>query len=117
MVAILTVLLFIILGNFYKANDHSIGVNVLVWLAVVVVAHTLTYVGNYALKKGRSCRPYFDLLSITIALITVTLICLFKSQELEDYLFVSVMGGASGIAGTFQLLSAAKRPPQKNKDN
>ena len=102
-----TILFFLVLGTFYVATEHSIGVNILVWLTTVFTAYYFYYLISLLLNKIRktNIKPKkYNGWAIFAGLLSITIICLLNSFNIDDYLFVEIMGLISGLYGTFEII-------------
>ena len=110
--AILTFICFVLLGTFYTATEHSIGTNIFVWIITVVVAYFIYYGFHWLVKiifKKISSPKLYNMWAIISVLIFITLVCLFRSENVDDYLYVEIMGLISGVAGTLEIIHSFKR--------
>lgn len=105
--SILTIVYFVVLGTFYKAIEHKVLINILVWLATIFGAY-YTYYSIYWIFKifiKILTKPLcFDGWSILAGLIVITIICLLDSNSLNEFLYVEIMSGISGIVATLQII-------------
>jgi hypothetical protein len=104
---ILTFVCFLILGTFYRAVEQSVGLNILAWASTVIAAYYLYFLTALLLSRifKKFDKPkIYNGWAILSGLFLITVICLFNSSEIDDYLFVEIMGLISGIFGTFQII-------------
>lgn len=112
--AILTFICFVLLGSFYTASEHSIGTNIFVWIITVVVAYFIYYGFHWLMKiifRKISPPKLYNMWAIISGLAFITLLCLFRSEGTDDYLYVEIMGLISGIVGMLEIIHDIK---QKN---
>ncbi|MBQ8320361.1 MAG: hypothetical protein IJX81_05720 [Clostridia bacterium] len=111
-VTILTCVLFVLLGSFYIAVEHSIGLNIIVWSATIFLAHSLVYLIRFLfnlIRKHKIKHPFIDWISLSVGAGVVAIICLALSTSVEDYLYVSVMGGFSGVLAIIQAFLSLRK--------
>lgn len=111
-VAILTCVLFVLLGCFYKAIEHSIGLNIIVWSATIFLAHSLVYLVRFLfnlIRKHKIKHPFIDWISFAVGTSIVTAICLLNSTSFDDYLYVSIMGSFSGVLAIIQTIVSLRK--------
>lgn len=103
---ILTPILFVILGSFYVALEHPIGLNVLIWVIIDILAYTIFYVVFLIIKKAKkeTAPKFYNGWALLSGLLTITIICFITSYNVDDYLFVEVMGLLSGLYALFQII-------------
>lgn len=98
--AFLTVVLFLLTGSFYVANDHSVMLNIIVWILLVMASYTIIYL--FSLIKHKY--SYYDGYAIMSGFLVVLIICLFKTKEGTSYLYVDSFVLFSSIIPVPQLL-------------
>ena len=107
---------FVLLGFFYKAIEHSIGLNILVWLITIILAHSFVYIlrwlFNLIRKKKIRC-SYIDFKSLAIGAASLAIVCLFGAKSLDDYLYLVIMTGISGIVATIEIILRLKEKKTK----
>lgn len=118
--SILTIVYFVVLGTFYKAVEHKLLTNVLVWLITIFVAYYSYYLVYWIFKIfiKKLSKPFvFDGWSVFAGLFVVTIFCLIDSLSLNDYLYIEVMAGISGIVATLQIIYSAFLKLKKRNEN
>lgn len=98
--ALLTFFIFAVAGRIYSATDHTILTSIIVWTIALVLSYFLTMLIPFIIYK----RIYYDGLVVVASLGTVIICCLARSKNLDDYLFVSVVGFVFTILGGFELI-------------
>lgn len=104
--AIFTPILYILLGAFYNAIDYPIGLNILIWVTIVILAYSISYIILCLISKCRK-KPFprfYNGWALFSGLLSVTVLCLISSYNIDDYLYVEVMGLLSGIYALFQII-------------
>ncbi len=113
-----SIVFFVVLGTFYKAIEHPLAINIIVWIITILAAYYFYY-GIYWLVKlcarKISSPNLFDGWSIFAGILSVLVVCLFNAVEPDDYLYVEIMGWISGAVGTLQLLFTFFKHRKKNK--
>ena len=118
--SVLTIVYFVILGTFYKTVEHKLLVNVLVWLITIFIAYYSYYSVYWIFKffiKKLSKPIAFDGWSVFAGLFVVTIVCLIDSFSLNDYLYIEVMAGISGIVSTLQIIYSLFLTLKKRNEN
>ena len=103
---------FILLGAFYKAIDHSIGLNIVVWVSTIVLSHSFVYLIRWLFnlfRKRKIIHAYIDGISFACGSGIVAIICAFSTKNIDDYLYTTVMGSISAIASTIQIILAIRK--------
>lgn len=111
-VVAVTCVFFILLGAFYKAIDHSIGLNIVVWVATIVLAHSFVYLIRWLfnlIRKRKINHAYIDGISFACGSGIVAIICVFSTKNIDDYLYTTIMGSISGIVATIQIILAIRK--------
>ena len=110
---LIVIVCFILLGTFYDANEHSILWNIIIWCLTIFIGHLFCVLIKFAInkifKKSLSVK-LLDLWSFCSSLLIVSIICLIFSKNVDDYLFIEVMGIVSAILGIFSLAYECKKP-------
>ncbi|MDD4154737.1 MAG: hypothetical protein PHT30_04960 [Bacilli bacterium] len=106
---VLTFPAFVILGTFYVAIENTILVNILVWLLTIIISFAAFFIPYYLItrfvKKLRKRQgPFINGWAIAAGYLTILIVCLANSYQLNDYLFVEISGSMSGIVGLIQLI-------------
>ena len=97
--AILSFILFVLLGNIYDPFSHSIFLNIIVWFTVGIIPYILVFIPFYNKKKNKYIDGFVPMSSYGVILI----ICLFRSKQIEDYLYVTCFLSISSIVTIIQL--------------
>ena len=100
------------LGAFYKAIDHSIGLNIVTWIATIVLAHSFVYLIRWLfnlIRKRNISHPYIDGISFSCGSGIIAIICIFSTKNIDDYLYTTIMGSISGIVATIQIILAIRK--------
>lgn len=108
---ILTFICYVVLGTFYTANNHSIGMNIFVWIITSIVAYFIYYGLHWLIKvifKKISSPKLYNIWAIISGLAFITLICLFRAENTDDYLYVEIMGLISGVVGTLEIIHSIR---------
>ena len=119
-VALVTCVFFVLLGLFYKAIEHSIGLNILVWLITIILAHSFVYILRWLfnlIRKKKIRHSYIDFKSLASGAASVAIICLFGAKSLDDYLYLSIMAGISGIVATIEGVLYFRKKKAKQNDS
>ena len=105
-VGIITLILFILAGIFYIANDHSILTNTIVWLIINLLAYiSMIFIPYFRKKTVR----YVDLLAFASGFFAIMLYCLSQAKSIEDYSYLSVLSYIAGILSVCELLLINQR--------
>ena len=116
--SILSFVCFVILGTFYKAINHSVGLNVIVWILTVILGYMIYYGFHWLIKlffKSAFTPKLYNIRAILSGLVTLTLVCLFTSQNSDEYLFLEVMGTISSVAAIFELVYSIRFKKKKEQ--
>ncbi|OPZ24659.1 MAG: hypothetical protein BWZ03_00018 [bacterium ADurb.BinA186] len=94
--AVFSALLFVLLGSFYVANDHSLLLNIFVWASVIFISYLLFYliyriVLFFPKLKGKN-GPFLNGFAISAGFLGVLACCLALSKKVDDYTYVSALG-------------------------
>ena len=105
-VGIITLILFILAGIFYIANEHSILTNTIVWLTLNLLAYiSMIFIPCFQKKAVR----YVDLWAFASGLFAIMLYCLSQAKSIEDYSYLSVLSYIAGILSVCELLLSNQR--------
>ena len=105
-VGIITLILFILAGIFYIANEHSILTNTIVWLILNLLAYiSMIFIPFFQKKTVR----YIDLWAFASGLFAIMLYCLSQAKSIEDYSYLSVLSYIAGILSLGELLLSNQR--------
>jgi amino acid transporter len=103
---ILTPILFVLLGSFYVALEHPIGLNIFVWILIDILSYLIFYVIFLIIKKSKKEKApkFYNGWALLSGLLVITIICFFTSYNIDDYLYVEVMAAVSGLYAMFQII-------------
>ena len=104
--ALITPILFVILGSFYVALEHPIGLNIFLWVLLDILAYSIFYIVYLIIRKSRkqNAPKFYNGWALLSGLLSITIICFITSYNIDDYLFVEVMGAISGLYALFQII-------------
>lgn len=117
--ALLSLLAFIILGMFYKANNNTILVNVLVWVITILIAYCFFYFPYYGLCKlfKKNYGPLLNGYAVVSGILSILFYCLGNSYFIDDYSYTVVLGFFAGIITLVQISAdIAKHIKSKTKE-
>ena len=110
--ALITFICFIALGSFYSAINHRVGLNIFVWIITISISYFIYYGLHWLAKliNKKICAPkLLNVWAVLSGLVIVTIVCLFRSENIDDYLYVEIMGLISGIIAFFQIIYSLKK--------
>lgn len=117
----ITLLLFVILGSFYKASGQTIFINILVWTSLFVVAYYLYYGFHfliYLASKKTIRKPLgFNGWALLCGSLTILIINLMFIYDLNQSTYISVYIGISGIIATSQAIITIFKKRKKDDDD
>ncbi len=116
-VSFFSFIFFVLLGTFYKATDHTVGLNVVVWSLTIFTAYYFYYGIHWIftlLFKKVSKPQLINSWAIVCGFITIAVVCLFNSSSVDDYLYVEIMSGISGVVSIGQILYSVLSIKKKN---
>jgi hypothetical protein len=117
-----TVFSFIVLGIFYKANNNTILVNLLVWLSTILITYLVLFICYFLIAKLiRPCHqktgPLVNGYAIGAGYLTILIVCLANSYNINDYSFVEVTISMSGVFAIIQVIFDISNSKKKKKLN
>lgn len=118
--AINSLVLFFVLGFFYKAVNNTILVNIFVWTLAILLSFFLFYFPYYGINRFKKLPNYGPLLNgyaIASGMLSILGYCLANSYLLEDYSYTTILSFMAGIIVFIQVASdIAKKTKDKNKN-
>lgn len=109
-VGIITLVLFMLAGVFYIANEHSILTNTIVWLFLVSIAYvSVIFIPFFQKRTVR----YIDLWAFAAGLFTIMIYCLSQAKSIDEYSYLSVLSYIAGIISVYELLLSNQRKVDK----
>jgi hypothetical protein len=106
LVAIITITLFALTGQFYFANEHSLLTNTFVWLVLCFIAYmSVIFIPFFQKKQVR----YIDLFAFASGLLAIMLYCLSQAKSIDEYTYLSVLSYIAGILSIFEMFFCNQR--------
>ena len=116
---------FIVLGSFYKANNNTVLINLLVWLSTILITYLILFFCYLLVTKLiKSCQkktgPLINGYAIATGYLAILIVCLANSYNMNDYSFVEVTISMSGVFAIIQVIfdifnSKKKKELNENK--
>lgn len=113
--ATLTIILFLLTGSFYIANEHNQLLNIAVWTVIGLLSYTLVFLFSRIWFRFE----FFDGYAISSGYLAVLLICLAMTNEKEgvNFLYVDTFGFVCSIVAIPQILIDVNNKKKSNEFN
>lgn len=105
--SVISFLYFIVLGSFYNANEHTLGVNILVWFITFFVAYItfyfLFFVYSLIFKKKMKYK-FINFLPIVCSSLFIFVICAFRIQSFDDNRYCEALLSFTSIVTPIEIM-------------
>lgn len=109
---------FVILGKYYKAEENTTLINILVWSSIIVLSFLLIYFLYYAFMrfiiKSKKTGTILNGYALASGSFLVFIICLSRPNG-DNYSYVNTFGILSSALGFLSIILSIKPKEKKTK--
>ena len=110
LVSLITFIEFVIIGNFYNANDNPLLFSLLIWTSADALAYCLLiFIPFFNKKKVK----YIDGFAFASGFFGIMIYCLSKAKSFDEYTYLTAISYISGFLSIIEIIMHSNRKTQE----